>query len=55
MTTARELIESYQGGARQAGSDVNFLLRKLRRDMELARQEDIKRILKALEKQVLTL
>ena len=43
MATARELLESYQGGARQAGSDVNFLLRKLRRDMELARQEDIQR------------
>lgn len=43
MSTARELLESYQGGARQAGSDVNFLLRKLRRDMELARQEDIQR------------
>ena len=40
MATARELLESYQGGARQAGSDVNFLLRKLRRDMQLARQED---------------
>ena len=43
MATGRELLESYQGGARQAGSDVNFLLRKLRRDMELARQEDIQR------------
>lgn len=43
MATERELLESYQGGARQAGSDVNFLLRKLRRDMELARQEDIQR------------
>jgi hypothetical protein len=43
MATGRELLESYQGGARQAGSDVNFLLRKLRRDMELARQEDMQR------------
>jgi hypothetical protein len=43
MATGRELLQSYQGGARQAGSDVNFLLRKLRRDMELARQEDIQR------------
>ena len=43
MATARELLESYQGGARQAGSDANFLIRKLRRDMELARQEDMQR------------
>ena len=43
MATGRELLESYQGGARQAGSDANFLIRKLRRDMELARQEDMQR------------
>jgi hypothetical protein len=38
--TTRELLDMYGGGARQASSDVNFLIRKLNRDLLLAQQED---------------
>ena len=40
MATIQEILQNQQMGIGQASSDVNFLLKKIAKDMQLAQSED---------------